>query len=93
MRRLLAAATASFAVLTAPAPAATVEIGPDPEIPQFSLAAHYVAARGESNVVRVSKVANGAIRITDSGAVVEAGKSCRSIDEHTAECGIFRVRT
>jgi hypothetical protein len=64
--------------LAAPASAATVEVEREHVI--------YQAAPGEANDVRVSSIDGTAVRVSDSGATIDAGPGCRAVDAHTAEC-------
>ncbi|HEX8121920.1 MAG TPA: calcium-binding protein [Solirubrobacteraceae bacterium] len=66
------------------------------EVPAVNAGIHtfrYAAAPGERNDVTVEFLAgvgsfHSALRISDGGAVIEPGNSCRSIDPHAVECRI-----
>jgi Ca2+-binding RTX toxin-like protein len=93
----LAVALLGALLLPGGARAATVHVGPTPA-PLYPCCGHgsggeavyYVADPGESNRVTLSSdlSPNGfnGVTVHDPGAVIHAGASCESIDEHTATC-------
>jgi hypothetical protein len=48
----------------------------------------YRATPGEVNNVLLTSVDGMTVRASDPGAVITAGRACRSIDAHTAECSV-----
>jgi Ca2+-binding RTX toxin-like protein len=55
----------------------------DAPSPTYSLA--YTAAPGEANVARLT-VAGDEMTVVDTGATIEAGNGCKSVDAHRAVC-------
>jgi hypothetical protein len=55
-----------------------------PTVP--SLGITYEAAPGERNQLELVHDADGTVRVTDVGAIIQAGRGCSSIDAHTAVC-------
>jgi Ca2+-binding RTX toxin-like protein len=89
MPRLVFAAVAVAAALTAaPASAATVSVtASQPDIGNDAL--HYTAAPGETNDVRIATEGVLTYRgwiVNDATAPLTAGDGCTSLDAHTASC-------
>ncbi|HEX8122207.1 MAG TPA: hypothetical protein VF549_13180 [Solirubrobacteraceae bacterium] len=94
MRRILLVAAVALLAVPAAAPASVVRVEDSTQTffgPYSTLAGneavHYVADPGEANRLLVT-YDSGAVTVTvhDDGALVRAGESCRSVDEHTAVC-------
>jgi RTX calcium-binding nonapeptide repeat (4 copies) len=93
MRALLAVITVSL-LAPAGAGAATVRVGDPykPRYPGYSVYGsqdfvYYEADPGERNRLLVSYAGDAqSVTVSDPGAVIRAGESCTSLDEHTARC-------
>jgi hemolysin type calcium-binding protein len=90
--RCAALAAAAVAAFAPAAPAATVSVErTNPWSGGYTL--RYVAAAGERNDVTMQFTNGGGhyhsvVRITDAGAVIEPGTSCRPLHPHAVECAI-----
>ena len=70
----------------APAPAATVEVVPEPADRGPWAGVEYRAASKEVNQVVLVTVDDSTVDVTDAGAVISPGRGCRSLDAHVARC-------
>jgi Ca2+-binding RTX toxin-like protein len=91
---LAAIVVSAVGVLAAPASASTARLvdvevpydckfGPCP--PAFATVLLYEAAPAEANRVSVERSAD-AVRVSDPGAVIEAGERCESVDQRNVRC-------
>ena len=97
-RRSLAALVLAvvLGVVSAPASASTAALVQLPPAPCKPLAgevclpptetALLYAAGGEANRVRLGAAPGGRVGITDSGAVIQPGRGCARVDDHSVTC-------
>jgi RTX calcium-binding nonapeptide repeat (4 copies) len=92
MSRTLAtlACLAAWSAAAGDARAATVELAEQTPVDYGSgwAGIDYHAAPGEANRVVLTQVDDLTIGVTDPGAVIVAGRSCRSLGAHTAQCSV-----
>ena len=83
-------AVAAQAMSATGAPAATVSVSVERQ-PQLLGVAIYSAYPGEENRLEVAAV-DSVIRLRDTGAVIQPGAGCTSVNDHEVLCGAQRAR-
>ena len=68
------------------AAASTVSVEPLNSFYPAAFGVHYEAAPGERNELQVNQTESSATLVSDSGAVIEPGSGCESLDPHRVTC-------